>query len=404
MKNFILFLLRITSCLLFQWFTYYVCNGQGSFFLTQQSRVVLSQKAKMSCYSVSWLGDARVHLADSASWCVHGNISGVDTISRFFTLGKDASLQRKIDTVAPYLFPIGYAPHSYTYRGFTLDIKSLGTTGDSFVSVRLIPNISGSIHYEKYFPSSDPSCVAGSMVTFDCLGSDGWHCDGPPDYEYVANAFTMNTCGGSTRRMIKTATGTNMWQDSVESIVGDLATNLCEYSDWNGIGNSVPGGMYRDFSDFTIASSMYALPITLIDLRADVIHQKCIRVSWGTEVEVNNDRFVVERSTDGVTFTAIGQVAGFGTTTTPQEYFFDDSQPELNTDYYYRLEQVDYNGTIHASSIVSARITGDQEGLGVIKRFTILGQEISEEVSGIQIVQTRNQSGVICSKIFKPLP
>lgn len=394
MKTVILFLLRVTYCLLFQWFTYYVCNGQGSLFFTQQSRVVLNQKARMSCHSVSWLGNAGVYLNDSSSWTIHGNILGADTSSRFFILGKDASLERKIDNVASYVFPVGYFESSSAYRGLTLDMKSLGTTGAARVSVKLIPHITGTIQYEKYFPSNDPSCVAGSWVAFNCLSSDGWHCDGPSDYEYVVSAVAPDYCGGAMKRIIKTSSNSNNWQDSIESVVGSLGESFCEYS-------NLSGGQYRDFSDFAIASSTSLLPVKFVDVQANALNQKSIRVSWKTEMELNNEKFFIARGTDGSSFKIIGEVSGSGNTSAPNHYFFDDGDVVPNTTYYYMIEQVDYDGAIDWSPIVSAKI--EKEEILETKTWNILGQEIPENTPGIQIVQVTTKSGTTCSKVFKPL-
>ena len=65
---------------------------------------------------------------------------------------------------------------------------------------------------------------------------------------------------------------------------------------------------------------------------------------WHTETELNNDRFVVERSIDGQTFEPIGVVKGAGTTAEKQSYTFIDEAPAPGENYY-RLKQVDFDGT-----------------------------------------------------------
>jgi len=395
MKTFCIFIIRLVCCFLFECITYYMSDAQSSIVLTNNARIVLLSKARITCPSVSLHGNTLITVKDSASMNITSSkldaIKGYDSISRFFILEGSGMLQRKTDSLRSYTFPIGY---SGSYRGFTLDMRSLGTSGPQSISVRLIPNISGSINYEKYFPSGN-DCVSNSWVAFNCLSSDGWHCDGPSDYEYTVSAVVPDYCGGIMHRIIKTSTGSNNWQDSIESVIGNLGQNFCQYSNWS-------GGRYKDFSDFAIASSASLLPVTLVDLQADALNQKCIRVSWKTEMELNNDKFLVGRGTDGRAFTIIGEVSGSGTTTIPQNYFFDDCTALPNVLYYYQLEQVDYDGASHWSPIVSARINGEE--VLETKIFNILGQEISEGTSGIQMVQVRTQSGITCSKIFKPLP
>jgi Leucine-rich repeat (LRR) protein len=69
---------------------------------------------------------------------------------------------------------------------------------------------------------------------------------------------------------------------------------------------------------------------------------------WETASEKNNKGFDIERSTDGTTFHSIGQVKG---NNKPSSYQFVDNQPFATT--YYRLRQIDFDGTETYSKIVS---------------------------------------------------
>jgi Secretion system C-terminal sorting domain len=69
---------------------------------------------------------------------------------------------------------------------------------------------------------------------------------------------------------------------------------------------------------------------------------------WETASEKNNKHFDIERSTDGTTFHSIGQVKG---NNKPSSYQFVDNQPFATT--YYRLRQIDNDGTETYSKIVS---------------------------------------------------
>ncbi len=117
----------------------------------------------------------------------------------------------------------------------------------------------------------------------------------------------------------------------------------------------------KEFSEFWLHGSSHgaALPVEMIYLQADPIDNAFIRVSWATAVEINNSGFAVERSDDGQTWTQIGWVDGHGNTTSQYDYHFDDTNVTANVVYYYRLKQVDNDGTSEYTDIVSARITGD---------------------------------------------
>jgi hypothetical protein len=72
---------------------------------------------------------------------------------------------------------------------------------------------------------------------------------------------------------------------------------------------------------------------------------------WTTATETNSDRFEVERSTDGQNFIKIGQLAAAGTTIATHSYVFNDAATA--TISYYRLRQVDLDGTSAYSPIVT---------------------------------------------------
>lgn len=121
----------------------------------------------------------------------------------------------------------------------------------------------------------------------------------------------------------------------------------------------VPGGIYTGFSHFAIkkSKSNNALPVELISLTAEPINNEFIQVAWATAVEINNSGFQVLRSTDGVNFTNIGWVDGHNTTTTTQNYTFDDHTAVPNVMYYYKLNQIDNDGHNEETYVVSAMIT-----------------------------------------------
>jgi hypothetical protein len=80
-------------------------------------------------------------------------------------------------------------------------------------------------------------------------------------------------------------------------------------------------------------------------------------LKWQTTVEVDNKEFVIERSTDGVTFTTIGTVEGYGTTLDKQSYSFLDISADKGL-IRYRLKQINYDGTLALSNIIKIDKSG----------------------------------------------
>ena len=76
------------------------------------------------------------------------------------------------------------------------------------------------------------------------------------------------------------------------------------------------------------------------------------KISWQTASEKNNAHFNIQRSRDGQNFTRIGQVKSIGNSQTAQNYQFTDDS-NLQGVNYYRLEQVDFDGTTALSAVKS---------------------------------------------------
>lgn len=88
----------------------------------------------------------------------------------------------------------------------------------------------------------------------------------------------------------------------------------------------------------------------------DVIsEEKQNLLTWETASELNNHFFEIEKSITGEDFISIGSVSGNGTTQTISKYSFSDYDVGPNQmSYFYRLMQVDYDGTYSYSPIVVA--------------------------------------------------
>lgn len=99
------------------------------------------------------------------------------------------------------------------------------------------------------------------------------------------------------------------------------------------------------------------LPIELVSISATAEYGSNT-LHWTTLSEIANDFFVVERSVDGSNFVALGTVDGSGNTTNKINYEFVDRSYFADLSYY-RLKQVDYDGTPRYSSIVSVNRTAE---------------------------------------------
>ena len=139
------------------------------------------------------------------------------------------------------------------------------------------------------------------------------------------------------------------------------------------------------------------LPIELLRFEASY-QAKDVLLEWETAMEINNDRFEVERSVDGLDFRKIGLIQGQGTTTTSQAYSFVDEEAYFleSSVFYYRLKQVDTDGQYTYSSIKVVKITRTKRGIylypnPVENELTIRFSDASQEERSVSVLNSLGQ-------------
>jgi hypothetical protein len=94
------------------------------------------------------------------------------------------------------------------------------------------------------------------------------------------------------------------------------------------------------------------LPVELVSFTGQTQGHDAL-LHWKTAQEMKNDHFVLERSGDGLVFDPVATIAGVGTTTQPQAYMYRDAGGlPIGQPVYYRLRQVDHDGTASYSPVV----------------------------------------------------
>lgn len=114
-----------------------------------------------------------------------------------------------------------------------------------------------------------------------------------------------------------------------------------------------------DFSPFTLGSTseLNPLPIELLSFDA-VLSGSFVDLKWVTASEVNNDYFEIERSADGIDFEKIHTQKGAGNSSVKLVYEHMDRTP-LPGISYYRLKQVDYDGSFSYSEIRTINVLSE---------------------------------------------
>ena len=106
------------------------------------------------------------------------------------------------------------------------------------------------------------------------------------------------------------------------------------------------------------------LPVELVSFNA-LVDGDVVQLNWRTETEVNNYGFDIERSVNPVngakSWATIGFVEGHGNSNSPKDYSFVDGDLSGANIIYYRLKQIDNDGTYEYSHEVEVNfVTPDK--------------------------------------------
>jgi hypothetical protein len=102
----------------------------------------------------------------------------------------------------------------------------------------------------------------------------------------------------------------------------------------------------------TAVANPIPLPVELTSFTGTVDAYNSTTLRWTTASERNTAYFALERSTEGNSFTEVGQVQAAGTSSRTLPYQWSDPQRLMHLTYY-RLRQADIDGTVVYSSVVA---------------------------------------------------
>jgi len=203
--------------------------------------------------------------------------------------------------------------------------KATGTT-TSFNIVQISPSISltcgstGGVNWAEFYESNGASWL--------------WTTTSGGRF-YTTSALSANSDGT-----------TSTLQAPYVTFMGPYSVSIVDANGCTGSGS------------YTITSTTCSSVLAVSNLNFTAVKQDNeAQLAWSTSTEANNNYFNIERSSDGVTWQAVGTVKAVGNSTTLTKYSFTDALP-LNGINYYRLKQVDDDGQYSYSPVRSLEFTG----------------------------------------------
>jgi len=112
-----------------------------------------------------------------------------------------------------------------------------------------------------------------------------------------------------------------------------------------------------------ITDTTGTVPVELLSFSASAV-ANAVTLVWSTASELNNHGFEIERSLENNNWSTIGFREGKGTTSELQQYSYSDILLDItSTKLYYRLKQVNYDGSFEYSDIVEIEIAPSEFSL-----------------------------------------
>jgi hypothetical protein len=218
----------------------------------------------------------------------------------------------------------GFLAGTYAVSMFLMNVNTLGTCG----AAALIPNIDFRVEYNT-------NSSGGNWVTIPTASAVTVPQSANPTWVRLGELFNLPV---SALRIRFTIIDGNTQGCGNDFAIDDIKVSTC------------PSGA--------------PLPVEFLQLSAT---QKGggVAINWSTSSEINNSYFDVEKSTDGNSFTAINRVKGAGNSSTIKNYGSYDSKP-IQGFNYYRIKQVDLDGTFKYSDVVNIKISFDKTGISIL--------------------------------------
>ena len=114
--------------------------------------------------------------------------------------------------------------------------------------------------------------------------------------------------------------------------------------------NDISDNISTSGSGFISAGGV-TLPVELVRFSSTLADGSAV-IDWETATELNNERFLLEKSADGQNFVEVASIKGGGTSSVLLRYQFTDKNLKEGI-FFYRLSQFDFDGKSEILGVIS---------------------------------------------------
>jgi hypothetical protein len=264
-----------------------------------------------------------------------------------------------LSTPTSYVFPIGKASF---YRPFTLNLSSqIDASTYTAEQIEGDPNPAGAANllpingfgsaplkrvskFRGFLLASTNATNNNAIGTLTLSFGIGDGVNNPGDAGLVVGVSSGGSGFGNLDRSASTGTGTG---PGGTDVVGTLTSTI--------IPTATASALFvlaATNENNTIGQAINPLPVELTSISAQRQADKAVAVKWATATEKSSNYFQVQRSLDGREFATVATVTARGTSSQATAYTSLDKTAPMAT-LYYRLRQVDLDGTAAYSPVVT---------------------------------------------------
>ncbi|MCG9880417.1 MAG: T9SS type A sorting domain-containing protein, partial [Bacteroidia bacterium] len=354
---------------------------------------VNSQVPVQTLFVDSSIGNLNIITTNENAWYVHGKglaLAGHNTDfnnntrSAAISSGATDIGSHEFNTsVNPPLAQASAAPAANTTTTYTFGARQIASV--QWGSAGTVPSDLAVRYYSGVNP---PSTIAGSTFF------NAYHqitATGGTAYSYQLNLLADSAIRGSVANMnvANMARLDASWQLLTGSATQGNAARLFTTASQSA------------FGIFTgTQGNNNPLPVSYLSFAAKSVGSD-VALNWQTASELNNKGFYVERSVDGTEFTSFGFIAGKGNSSKLVSYQTVDPNAFENAGVsalYYRLRQVDFDGTeqVSESKLVALNQHLQSAVLVFPNPFTVeLSAQVSLEEAALSTIQITDINGKI---------
>jgi hypothetical protein len=277
---------------------------------------------------------------------------------------------------------------------FRLLLAGMGLQTELIIRFKAAATVDYDIFYDAIlFPSGNPSGIEFASVSSD-------------NYDLVINSLPLSAMGSINVPLFTTIGFNGSCSIDMTQFINFLPDYNIVLKDLKlGINHDMNSGTYvfngspsDGDSRFEMNISQSVLPIELLFFDSELANSS-VKLRWATLTEINNDYFIVEKSSNGINFEEMSIVPGSGNSQEVSHYSIIDDQPNMGLNYY-RLKQTDFNnnqvyiGTVQVKYIDESGVTLYPNPVLNNLRLTLKKQNINTDI----LIEINNSNGAKVSK------